>query len=500
LLKKTLAALLMVALVFVSMPTMTQQTIASPSVSNSQTLNLPLFILNNYSGSSGNVYITETGDLFLPRRGQVYDTDVRSVHVASPHGRESIIYLRNDGTLWGWGSNRNGQLGDNTGVDRSTPIKIMDDVATFGLEGSRVWVIKTDLTYWVWGAMGSNNSVIDYEPVHIANDIVRYFGSYDFPGAISLNLVQTSAGELLYAHTFLQPYGGINYLPDVPVRDVKTAAYNSDFYLLWIDADFNLWERSIRNIRATQYVDNKIAENVAELSLINNRSGGDTVFYITTDGALYGWGNNANGQLGDGTRISHANPVKIADGVGTPSNETPTTSNTGDLPIAPRELIPVDLNSRFYNEYRTGFTAANGTVYKFQCVAYAKGRTHELLGITFDRAWGIGKDVAKNLKDLDGEVIVGYSGTYQIVYYGAETVIAPSVVSFNSILPDGHVVFVEDVWIDNGVIYVKYSEANANGKSEGGGDDGLFQILTLDEFREYQNGLIDGIHFERVGN
>ena len=63
--------------------------------------------------------------------------------------------IKTDGTLWAWGYNALGVVGDNTGIDRSTP------VTTFA--GGNNWkylgfgsstanaAIKTDGTLWTWG-------------------------------------------------------------------------------------------------------------------------------------------------------------------------------------------------------------------------------------------------------------------------------------------------------------------------------------------------------------
>lgn len=39
-------------------------------------------------------------------------------------GAEHTVALKNDGTVWAWGWNSYGQLGDNTTVNKSTPVQV----------------------------------------------------------------------------------------------------------------------------------------------------------------------------------------------------------------------------------------------------------------------------------------------------------------------------------------------------------------------------------------
>jgi alpha-tubulin suppressor-like RCC1 family protein len=84
-------------------------------------------------------------------------------------GNKSIAAIKTDGTLWTWGINQGGQLGDNTTIMRSTP------VTTFA--GGTNWkqveiaghtsAIKTDGTLWNWGwePLATNDAISRSTPV-----------------------------------------------------------------------------------------------------------------------------------------------------------------------------------------------------------------------------------------------------------------------------------------------------------------------------------------------
>jgi hypothetical protein len=158
-----------------------------------------------------------------------------------------------------------------------------------------------------------------------------------------------------------------------------------------------------------------------------------------------------------------------------------------------------NLNGAAYDEYRSG-SYYKGKLYRYQCVGYAKGRVAERYGISFGEPWVDGEQSASNIaKNYGGQVINGY----RIDYCTSDNIQPGSIASFNGTSDNsaGHVVFVEDVWTDqNGVTMVKFSEANWDGKGDGGGTDSLFQTMTIDEFRKGRDGgsLKDLIHFVKV--
>jgi len=88
--------------------------------------------------------------------------------------RYSAIAVKTDGTLWAWGLNEVGQLGDNTRTYRSSPTQIPGTQWSFAIINSYVsgYATKTDGTLWGWGQnnygeLGQNNRTPQSSPVQI---------------------------------------------------------------------------------------------------------------------------------------------------------------------------------------------------------------------------------------------------------------------------------------------------------------------------------------------
>ncbi len=80
-------------------------------------------------------------------------SDVRAVEAA---GRSSFA-LKTDGTVWAWGNNGSGELGDGTTIDRATPVRVlnMTDVKAVCSSGVNSFAVKNDGTLWGWGSTSS---------------------------------------------------------------------------------------------------------------------------------------------------------------------------------------------------------------------------------------------------------------------------------------------------------------------------------------------------------
>ena len=68
-------------------------------------------------------------------------------------GDYHTLAIKPDGTLWAWGGNGNGQLGDGTNISKCSPVQIgsASDWETIVAGDYHALAIKTDGSLWAWG-------------------------------------------------------------------------------------------------------------------------------------------------------------------------------------------------------------------------------------------------------------------------------------------------------------------------------------------------------------
>lgn len=68
-------------------------------------------------------------------------------------GYDFFLAISQDGTLWAWGENGYGQLGDGTTTDRPQPVQISTATnwAFIAAGDEHSAAIKSDGTLWTWG-------------------------------------------------------------------------------------------------------------------------------------------------------------------------------------------------------------------------------------------------------------------------------------------------------------------------------------------------------------
>jgi alpha-tubulin suppressor-like RCC1 family protein len=244
--------------------------------------------------------------------------------------------IKNNGSLWLWGLGSSGQLGDNTTVSKSSPVQTIAGGTTWKQVSCGyhfVAAIKSDNTLWCWGLndfgqLGTNNVTSVSSPVQTVSGGTSW-KQVACQGKIVLNphaaAIKTdnslwvwgnnSYGQLgtndqTHRSSPIQTVSATKDWKWVAVGHQRTVAIKTDGSL-WC------WGRNSYG----QLGDNTVTNRSSPVQTI---SGGNTwkvisctrnsTHAIKTDGTLWGWGSNNNGQLGDLTIVRKSSPVQTAIG------------------------------------------------------------------------------------------------------------------------------------------------------------------------------------------
>jgi alpha-tubulin suppressor-like RCC1 family protein len=68
-------------------------------------------------------------------------------------GGDHSIALKSDGTVWAWGDNQLGQLGNGNNIASNTPVQVsgLTDVTAIAAGDNHSLALKDDGTVWAWG-------------------------------------------------------------------------------------------------------------------------------------------------------------------------------------------------------------------------------------------------------------------------------------------------------------------------------------------------------------
>ncbi len=208
---------------------------------------------------------------------------------AASGGMSHTAALMSNGAVWTWGLNVNGQLGDNTNLARNVPVQVvgaggagfLTGVTAIAAGDSHTVARKSDGTVWAWG--------------------YNQFG-------------QLGDGNLTDSST---PVEGFHTEGTTPLTGVVAIAAGG-FHTIALKSDGTIWTWG--DNKSGQLGDGTTVNSSHHPVLVNNPggvlfsgiAGGDAhTVALKTDGTVWAWGLNANGQLGNGTLTNSNTPVQV---------------------------------------------------------------------------------------------------------------------------------------------------------------------------------------------
>jgi alpha-tubulin suppressor-like RCC1 family protein len=221
-------------------------------------------------------------------------------------GGSHTLAIKTDGTLWAWGLNLNGQLGDgNSGAGRyvTSPEQIgaakdwlavaAGDAHSVALEGTTAPIIMA----WgqnAYGQLGLGTTAVT--PV-VRTDV-------SVPTKTTKALVMSNAVLTLSA----SPFTGTPWKSIAAGGNHNIVMRSDGLLFSWGDNTYGQLGQSLGNASVPTQL---AAFGAGTLGALAVASGRNHALAILTDHTLFGWGSNTNGQLGDGTTTNRATAVRV---------------------------------------------------------------------------------------------------------------------------------------------------------------------------------------------
>jgi alpha-tubulin suppressor-like RCC1 family protein len=295
---------------------------APSAASNSVVPNPSLYLYSWGTNSNGQLGLGNTTTYSSPKQ------------VGSLAGWSSIaggnyhtLATKTDGTLWSWGINSLGELGLNNSTYYSSPKQVgaLTTWLQVAAGEAHSLAIKTDNTLWAWGhnnlgQLGQGDITIRSSPVQIGGAVWSYVaGGDNFTVAIRTNgtiwaVGNNQQGQLGDGTTTSRS----NIVQIGALTTWSTAACGGQGHTIARKTDGTLWtwgynfQGQLGLGNSGYYTDRSSPNQVGALTTWSSVAAGNThTLAIQTNGTLWSWGNNTSGQLGQNNLTLRSSPTQV---------------------------------------------------------------------------------------------------------------------------------------------------------------------------------------------
>lgn len=240
-------------------------------------------------------------------------------------GNANSLALLSDGSLWAWGSNFYGLMGNDSIIQVANPLpkKVpVSNVSAISTSENNAAALKEDGTVWIWGSCGNGELGNGSQDVNVFTSIPTkaYISNVKVISVGSYYIVALKDDGTVWVWGYNRDGRlGDDTKSDKPfpshviglknITDVKAYA----FHALAIDDRGNVWTWGCNMTGVGPNSTNDIItpERVPISNVKAISAGAFHSLALKDDGTVWAWGNNDHGELGDGTNITSYIPVMV---------------------------------------------------------------------------------------------------------------------------------------------------------------------------------------------
>ncbi len=280
---------------------------------------------NNYRGQlgNGNSGSNSNSDSFVKISGL---DEIVSIS-ARMH---SSMALKNDGSVWTWGYNANGQLGIGSHDDQVTPNNVVLDKKAIKISAGDYYsiVLLENGTVWAWGIndkgqLGDGGQTERTRPAKVSglSDIIDIATGETHSLALKRDGTVFAWGSNALGQCGEGTSSGdgseINKLKPVRVKNLTNiiSVGCGRSYSAALRSDGSVWGwgyNDVNQIGPKASFNQRIPIKIDDLDNIISLGTGDSyLLALKTDGTIWGTGLNEEAELGDGTTQNRTAPIQI---------------------------------------------------------------------------------------------------------------------------------------------------------------------------------------------
>ena len=228
-------------------------------------------------------------------------------------GQNHVAVVKSDGTVWTWGGNRSGQLGNSSTTNQLTPVQVkgMTGVTALAAGSNHTVALKSDGTVWSWGAnvygiLGSGTSTESSMPVQAKglDGVTAITAGFNHTVALKSDGTVWYWGRVWTGEfdEYFMAYKSVPVQIDGLTDVVSIGASGLAGWALKSDGTVWGW----------QPIDLEAITQRGGVTAVVALAGGFRHFIaLTRDGTVWTWGENARGQCGDGDTKYRDTPFQV---------------------------------------------------------------------------------------------------------------------------------------------------------------------------------------------